>query len=78
MLVKKIEAKEKNEEKILAALKKQLNIEVSKEAIAKKEIKEAVKKDMDAATKMMVRGTPSVYFDGEFDESRTTYKKFLK
>jgi len=74
----KISAGEKNEEKILAALKKQLNIEVSKEAIAKKEIKEAVKKDMDSATQMMVRGTPSIYFDGEFDQSRTMYKQFLK
>ncbi len=74
----KIGAREKNEEKILAALKKQLNIEVSKETIAKKEIKEAVKKDMDEATKMMVRGTPTVYFDGEFDESREKYKQFIK
>ena len=74
----KISAGEKNEEKILAALKKQLQIEVSKEAIAKKEIKEAVKKDMEAATQMMVRGTPTVYFDGEFDENRAKYKQFLK
>jgi len=74
----KIAAKEKNEAKILAALKKQLDITVSKEAIAKKEIKEAVKKDMDAATRMMVRGTPTVYFDGIFDESRAKYKAFLK
>ena len=74
----KIAAKEKNEAKILSALKKQLDITVSKETIAKKEIKEAVKKDMDAATRMMVRGTPTVYFDGIFDESRAKYKAFLK
>jgi len=74
----KISAREKNVDKILAALKKQLGIEVSKEAIAKKEIKEAVQKDMDAAREMMVRGTPTVYLDGEFDESRAKYKKFLK
>jgi protein-disulfide isomerase len=74
----KIAAREKKEDKILAALKNQLNIEVSKEAIAKKEIKEAVKKDMAAATDMMVRGTPTVYFDGVFDESREKYKQFLK
>ena len=74
----KIAAKEKNEAKILAALKKQLNLEVSKEAIGKKEIKEAVQKDMDAARQMMVRGTPTVYFDGEFDANRDKYKQFLK
>ncbi len=74
----KIAANEKNEDKILAALKKQLKLEISKEAIGKKEIKMAVKKDMSAATQMMVRGTPSVYFDGEFDTSRDKYKQFLK
>jgi len=74
----RIAAREKNEEKILTALKKQLNIVVSKEEISKKEIKEAVKKDMDAATIMMVRGTPAIYFDGEHDESREKYKQFLK
>ena len=74
----KIAAGEKNEAKILAALKKQLGLEIDKEAIAKKEIKEAVKKDMEAATQMMVRGTPTVYFDGEFDENRNKYKQFLK
>ena len=74
----KIAAKEKNEDKILAALKKQLNLEVTKEAIDKKEIKEVVKKDMDAAKQMMVRGTPTVYFDGEFDANRDKYKQFLK
>jgi len=74
----KIAAREKNEEKILAALKKQLGINVTKEAITQKEIKEAVKKDMDAGTQMMVRGTPTVYFDGEYDKSRAKYKAFLK
>ncbi len=74
----RIAANEINEDKILAALKKQLKLEISKEAIGKKEIKMAVKKDMSAATQMMVRGTPSVYFDGEFDTSRDKYKQFLK
>jgi len=74
----KISAKEKNEDKILAALKKQLNIEVSKEAIAKPEILAAVKKDMADATAMMVRGTPTVYLDDEYDSTRDGYKAFLK
>ncbi len=74
----KISAKETNEDKILAELKKQLNIDLSKEEINKKEIKEAVKKDMEAAARMMIRGTPAVYFDGEFDGSREKYKQYLK
>jgi len=74
----KISAREKNEDKILKALEKQLNIKVTKEAIGKKDIRDAVKKDMEMATSMMVRGTPTVYFDGEQDNSRVKYKAYLK
>ncbi len=74
----KISAKETNEDKILAELKKQLNIVVSREAIGKADIKEAVKHDMNKATQMMVRGTPTVYFDGEYDNTREKYKAFIK
>jgi len=74
----KIAAREKNEKKILDAVKKQLGIEVDSKAINSKEIKEAVQRDMDAASRMMVRGTPTVYFDGVLDDSRNKYKKFLK
>ncbi|NKQ41930.1 MAG: thioredoxin domain-containing protein [Sulfurovum sp.] len=74
----KISAKETNEDIILKALKDQLKIEVSKEAISKQEIKDAVKQDMEAATKLMIRGTPTVYFDSEFDETRVKYKQYLK
>ena len=74
----KISAKETNEDSILAELKKQLDIEVSKDAIGKADIKAAVKKDMEMATQMMVRGTPTVYFDGEYDSTREKYKAFIK
>ncbi len=74
----KINPRETNETKILSALKKQLNISVSKEDINKKEIKSAVKKDVDAAMMMMIRGTPTVYFDGKYDGDRSQYKKYLK
>lgn len=74
----KISAKETNEDRILAELKKQLDIEVSKDAIGKADIKAAVKKDMEMATQMMVRGTPTIYFDGEYDSTREKYKAFIK
>ncbi len=74
----KISARERNATKILSALKKQLNIDLTKEQIDKPEIKEAVKKDVEAASRMMVRGTPTVYFDGQYDRDRDQYKKYLK
>ena len=74
----KINPRLKNEDRILAEVKKQLNIDISKEDINKDEIKKAVKADVDAGTRMMVRGTPTVYFDGKYDAGRSQYKKYLK
>jgi len=42
------------------------------------ELKAAVKADMAKASQMMVRGTPTVYFDGKYDAGRDAYKKVLK
>jgi protein-disulfide isomerase len=74
----KINPRLKDEKKILAEVKKQLGIDVSPDAINKSEIKSAVKSDMDKAASMMVRGTPTVYFNGKYDPSREAYKKALK
>ena len=37
-----------------------------------------MKADADAAGKMMVSGTPTVYIDGEWDKMRNGYKKLIK
>lgn len=74
----KIDPRLKNEKKILSEVKKQLGIDVSSEAINKPEIKAAVEDDIKKASSMMVRGTPTVYFNGKYDPSREAYKKALK
>jgi protein-disulfide isomerase len=74
----KISPSERNEDKILAEVKKQLNIDVKKEDINKPEIKEQIKKDMNMGIDVMLKGTPTVYVDGKFDPDVTSYKKFLK
>jgi len=74
----KIDPRLKDQKKILAEVKKQLGIEVSPEAIDKPEIKAAIKADMQKAASMMVRGTPTVYYNGKYDPGREAYKKALK
>jgi len=74
----KIDPRERDEKKILAELKKQLGIEVKPDAINTPEIKAAINADMEKASAMMVRGTPTVYFNGKYDPSRSAYKKVLK
>ncbi len=70
----KINYRERNATKILAAIKKQFGIDISREAIDKPEIKEAVQRDINLSTRMMVNGTPTIYYDGKYDNSRIQYK----
>jgi len=70
----KISYRERNATKILAEVKKQFGIEISEDQINKPEIKEAVKSDTDKGTNLMINGTPTIYYDGKFDDSRIQYK----
>ena len=74
----KIDPKETDTTKILAAVKKHAGYTVTAEQINKKEVKEALKADETAAGKMMVSGTPTIYIDGEWDKMRDGYKKLIK
>ena len=74
----KIDPRTRDEKKILAALKKQLGIDLKPSDIDKAEYKKAVRADMKKAAEMMVRGTPTVYYDGKYDAGRSAYKQALK
>ena len=69
---------ETNEDKVLAAIKKQFNIDISKDEIDKEEIKKAIKADKEKATRVMLKGTPTVYLDGKYDPEVTSYKKLIQ
>ena len=74
----KIDPRTKDEKKILAALKKQLGIDLKPSDINKPEYKKAVETDMRKAREMMVRGTPTVYYNGKYDAGRDAYKQAIK
>ena len=69
---------EKDPKKVLEAVKKQYNIEIKQEQIDAPEIKKALKDDIERATRVMLKGTPTVYLDGKYDPDITSYKKFIK
>jgi len=73
----KIKPQETNATKILSAVKSQTGYSVSASKIEEKSVKDALKADADAAGKMMVTGTPTVYIDGEWDKMRDGYKKLV-
>ena len=74
----KINPRETDMTKILAAVKSHAGYSVTAKQVDAKEVKEAMKADEIAAGKMMVSGTPTVYIDGEWDKMRNGYKKLIK
>jgi protein-disulfide isomerase len=74
----KIPFKETDVDKIIDAVKKQTGYEASKEKILSEETKKALRKDEDAANNLMVRGTPAIFIDGEWDRTRVKYKQLVK
>jgi len=73
----KIDPKETDTAKILAAVKAHTGYSISVEKVDAKEVKEALKADEKAAGKMMVSGTPTIYIDGEWDKTRDGYKELF-
>jgi len=74
----KIDPRETNVTKILSAVKKHANYVVTPAQIDAKKVKAAIKADADAAGKMMVSGTPTIYLDGQWDKMRNGYEKLIK
>ena len=74
----KINPRETNTTKVLSAVQTHTGYSVSASDIDKKEVQEAIKADADAAGRMMVAGTPTVYIDGKWDEGRDGYKALIK
>jgi hypothetical protein len=74
----KINPRETDMTKILAAVKSHTGYSVTAAQIDAKEVKAAMHADEMAASKMMVSGTPTIYVDGEWDKMRDGYKKLIK
>jgi glutaredoxin len=74
----KIDPREKDMTKVLAAVQKHAGYSISADKLEKQEVKDAIKADETAAGRMMVSGTPTIYIDGEWDKSRAKYKELVK
>jgi len=74
----KINPKETNMTKILAAVKSHAGYSVTAAQVNDPAVKAALKKDIDDAGKMMVSGTPTIYIDGKWDKKRDGYMKLIK
>ncbi len=69
-----INAREKNEQKIIDAFNKKLGTKISLKDIHSDAVNKHTSSDMNIAQTMMVNGTPTMYFDGKKDASKSKYK----
>ncbi|MBA1419546.1 MAG: DsbA family protein [Epsilonproteobacteria bacterium] len=77
MYTLKIKPQETNMTKVLSAVKSHTGYSINAEKVNAKAVKDALKADTDAASRMMVSGTPTVYIDGKWDKMRDGYKKLI-
>jgi len=73
----KINPRETNATKILPLVKKHTGYSMTEKQLNDQALKDALKADEDAAGRMMVSGTPTVYIDGKWDKMRDGYKKLI-
>jgi protein-disulfide isomerase len=73
----KIDPRETNVDKVLAAVKKHSGFVVTKAEIDTKSVKDVISADEKAAARMMVSGTPTVYIDGKWDKRRDKYESLI-
>ena len=66
--------REKDKKKILKVFNKVMGTHVTLKDIESKEVQEHVNKDKKISDDLMVGGTPTVYFNGEYDKSKHKYK----
>jgi thiol-disulfide isomerase/thioredoxin len=71
----KVDPREKSVKKILAAFNKVMNSNIKTYDLQSKEVREHVKADLEIADALMVNGTPTVFFNGKLDKTKTKYKE---
>ena len=74
----KFEVQETNEKKILNAYNKALGLKLKMSDMTGRHVLNHVAIDKNVADKMLVHGTPTVFFDGKLDESKTKYTTVKK
>ncbi len=67
-----------DDKKILKAFNKALGTKITEKDINAQKILVHYSEDVEAAGKLMISGTPTIYVDGKKDYSRSKYKEIIK
>ncbi len=71
----KVDSKERDAEKILKAFNKVIKANIKPSDLQSSAVMKHYNYDQEMADKLMVQGTPTLYFDGKVDKSKKKYKK---
>lgn len=71
----KIDPKEKFNEKILSEFNKVMNSNITMVDMLSPDVSSQLLSDIDIAEKLLVNGTPTMFFDGEIDKTKNRYKE---
>jgi protein-disulfide isomerase len=72
-----LDPKERNEQRILKAIKDKTGVAFTSRDINSEEIREAIRFDLAMKKRLMVTGTPTIFIDGLWDPTRMAYKQYL-
>lgn len=70
-----IDARQSDTDKILKAFNKEMGTNITAKDLTKKSVMKQYESDQKIAQDLMVTGTPTMFFDGKKDNSRTQYKQ---
>ncbi len=74
----KVAYTQRDEQKILDTVNKELGTNITKKDINTPEIEKQLKDDKAMAMKVMLKGTPTIYLDGKFQKNPESYLKLIK
>ncbi len=73
-----VEPNETNEEKIVSKLSSELGVKVQKSDINAKETVKEYDEEIQKGYKILIRGTPTVYVNGELDPNKSKINQLIK
>jgi hypothetical protein len=68
---------EKDNQKALDIFNKKFDTKITMKQINSKEIEDELKYNLKLSNEAMIQGTPTVFFDGEIDNMRNKYLKYI-
>ncbi len=71
----KMNPNEQSNDVVLGVFNKVMNAKITMVDVLSKDVNQRLKEDLQVADKLLVNGTPTIFFDGKIDRTKTKYKE---